>query len=115
MLILLVTLPQGLTTTKEYAEIEFTGAVWMGIVWVAYGVVFFTTLVQRRVSHLYVGNWFFGAFILVIAMLHVVNHLAIPVSWFKSYSIYAARPTPWCSGGTATTPWASSSPPASSG
>ncbi|WP_286785121.1 MULTISPECIES: cytochrome-c oxidase, cbb3-type subunit I [Pseudomonas] len=89
IVILLVTLPQGLTTTKEYAEIEFTGAVWMAIVWVAYAVVFFTTLVRRTTPHLYVGNWFFGAFILVIAMLHIVNHAAIPVSAFKSYSLYA--------------------------
>ncbi len=89
IVILLVTLPQGLTTTKEYAEIEFTGALWMAIVWVAYAVVFFTTLVRRTTPHLYVGNWFFGAFILVIAMLHIVNHAAIPVSAFKSYSLYA--------------------------
>ena len=89
ILIMLVTLPMGLTTTKEYAEIEFTGAVWMAIVWVAYGIVFFTTLTQRKTRHIYVGNWFFGAFIVVIAMLHIVNHLSVPVSWFKSYSIYS--------------------------
>jgi cytochrome c oxidase cbb3-type subunit 1 len=89
ILIMLVTLPMGLTTTKEYAEIEFTGAVWMAIVWVVYAIVFFTTLTRRKTHHIYVGNWFFGAFILVIAMLHVVNHLSIPVSWFKSYSIYS--------------------------
>ena len=87
--ILLVSLPLGNTTTKEYAEIEFTGALWMAVVWVAYGIVFFTTLTRRRTPHIYVGNWFFGAFILVIAILHVVNHLSIPVSWFKSYSVYS--------------------------
>ena len=86
---LLVTLPQGLTTTKEYAELEFTGAVWLAIVWVAYAVVFFGTVVKRRTPHIYVGNWFFGAFILVTAMLHVVNHASIPVSAFKSYPLYA--------------------------
>jgi len=89
ILIMLVTLPMGLTTTKEYAEIEFTGAVWMAIVWVVYGIVFFTTLTRRKTRHIYVGNWFFGAFILVIAVLHVVNHLSVPVSWFKSYSVYS--------------------------
>ena len=89
VVIMLVTLPLGYTTTKEYAEIEFTGAVWMTVVWVAYAIVFFTTVVQRKTKHIYVGNWFFGAFILVIAMLHVVNHLAIPVDWFKSYPVYA--------------------------
>ncbi|TRX75734.1 cytochrome-c oxidase, cbb3-type subunit I [Pseudomonas mangiferae] len=86
---LLVTLPQGLTTTKEYAELEFGGAVWLAIVWVAYAVVFFGTVVKRQTRHIYVGNWFFGAFILVTAMLHVVNHAAIPVSAFKSYPVYA--------------------------
>ena len=89
VVMLLVTLPQGLTTTKEYAEVEFTGAVWMGIVWVAYAVVFFGTVMKRRTRHIYVGNWFFGSFILVTAMLHVVNHMAIPVSWFKSYPLYS--------------------------
>ena len=89
IVIMLVTLPLGYTTTKEYAEIEFTGAVWLTVVWVAYAIVFFTTVVQRKTRHIYVGNWFFGAFILVIAMLHVVNHLAIPVDWFKSYPVYA--------------------------
>ncbi|QLF94570.1 cytochrome-c oxidase, cbb3-type subunit I [Pseudomonas sp. ABC1] len=89
IVIMLVTLPMGLTTTKEYAEIEFTGAVWMAIVWIAYGIVFFTTVTHRQTPHIYVGNWFFGAFILVIAMLHVINHLSIPVSWFKSYSVYS--------------------------
>ncbi|MBP5090404.1 cbb3-type cytochrome c oxidase subunit I, partial [Pseudomonas chlororaphis] len=89
ILIMLVTLPLGYTTTKEYAEIEFSGAVWMAVVWVVYGIVFFTTVVQRKTKHIYVGNWFFGAFILVIAMLHVVNHLSIPVGWFKSYPVYS--------------------------
>ncbi len=81
---MLVTLPQGLTTTKEYAEIEFTGALLMAVVWVAYAIVFFGTLMRRKSRHIYVGNWFFGAFILVIAVLHIVNHAAIPISWFKS-------------------------------
>jgi len=89
IIIMLVTLPQGLTTTKEYAEIEFTGAVVMAIVWVAYAVVFFGTLMRRKTRHIYVGNWFFAAFILVIAVLHIVNHAAIPISWFKSYPVYA--------------------------
>ncbi|MGE8499459.1 MAG: cytochrome-c oxidase, cbb3-type subunit I [Pseudomonas sp.] len=89
IVIMLVTLPLGYTTTKEYAEIEFTGAIVMGIVWVAYAVVFFGTVMRRQTKHIYVGNWFFGAFILVIAMLHIVNHLSIPVGWFKSYSVYS--------------------------
>ncbi|WP_420220078.1 cbb3-type cytochrome c oxidase subunit I, partial [Pseudomonas asplenii] len=84
-----ISLPLGYTTTKEYAEIEFSGAVWMALVWVVYAIVFFTTVVRRKTRHIYVGNWFFGAFILVIAMLHVVNHLSIPVDWFKSYPVYS--------------------------
>ncbi len=87
--ILLVSLPLGNTTTKEYAEIEFTGAIWLAIVWVAYAVVFFGTLTKRKVKHIYVGNWFFGSFILTTAMLHIVNHMSLPVSWFKSYSMYS--------------------------
>ncbi|MGU1708592.1 cytochrome-c oxidase, cbb3-type subunit I [Pseudomonas aeruginosa] len=87
--ILLVSLPLGNTTTKEYAEIEFTGAIWLAIVWVAYAVVFFGTLIKRKVKHIYVGNWFFGSFILTTAMLHIVNHMSLPVSWFKSYSMYS--------------------------
>jgi cbb3-type cytochrome oxidase subunit 1 len=73
----------------------------------AYGV-FFGTIVKRKTKHIYVGNWFFGAFIVVTAMLHIVNHISLPVSLFKSYSAYAGARTRWCSGGTATTPWASS-------
>jgi cytochrome c oxidase cbb3-type subunit 1 len=63
IVIMLISLPLGYTTTKEYAEIEFSGAVWMTVVWVAYAIVFFTTVVQRKTRHIYVGNWFFGAFI----------------------------------------------------
>ncbi|WP_177344190.1 cbb3-type cytochrome c oxidase subunit I, partial [Pseudomonas aeruginosa] len=56
---------------------------------VAYAVVFFGTLIKRKVKHIYVGNWFFGSFILTTAMLHIVNHMSLPVSWFKSYSMYS--------------------------
>ncbi len=59
------------------------------LVWVAYAVVFFGTLVKRRISHIYVANWFFGAFILTVAILHLVNSAAIPVTFWKSYSVYA--------------------------
>ncbi|WP_368734781.1 cbb3-type cytochrome c oxidase subunit I, partial [Klebsiella pneumoniae] len=58
-------------------------------VWVAYAVVFFGTLVKRKTSHIYVANWFFGAFIITVAVLHIVNSMALPVSMGKSYSIYA--------------------------
>ena len=84
-----ITLPLGITTTKEYAELEWPIDILITVVWVAYAIVFFGTLVKRRVSHIYVANWFYGAFILTIALLHVVNSLALPVSWTKSYSVYA--------------------------
>ncbi len=84
-----ITLPLGITTTKEYAELEWPIDVLITVVWVAYAVVFFGTLVKRKISHIYVANWFFGAFILTVAVLHVFNSLALPVTLTKSYSIYA--------------------------
>ena len=63
---------------------------------------------EAQDQHIYVANWFFGAFIITVAVLHIVNSLAMPVSLTKSYSLYAGVRTPWCSGGTATTRWASS-------
>ena len=84
-----ITLPLGLTTSKEYAELEWPIDILITLVWVAYAVVFFGTIVKRKVAHIYVANWFFGAFIVVVAMLHIVNSLALPVSWTKSYSVFA--------------------------
>ncbi|MBQ0798923.1 MAG: cytochrome-c oxidase, cbb3-type subunit I, partial [Porticoccaceae bacterium] len=84
-----VTLPMGLTTSKEYAELEWPIDILITLVWIPYAVVFFGTITRRKTSHIYVANWFFGAFILAVAMLHVVNSAAIPVSMFKSYSAYA--------------------------
>jgi len=84
-----ITLPLGITTSKEYAELEWPIDILIAIVWVAYAVVFFGTLFKRRVQHIYVANWFFGAFILTVALLHIVNSAEIPVSLWKSYSAYA--------------------------
>jgi len=84
-----VTLPLGITTSKEYAELEWPIDLLITVVWVAYAVVFFGTIARRREKHIYVANWFFGAFILAIAMLHVVNSAALPVSLTKSYSAFA--------------------------
>jgi cytochrome c oxidase cbb3-type subunit I len=84
-----ITLPLGITTTKEYAELEWPIDILITVVWVAYAIVFFGTLARRKVNHIYVANWFYGAFILTIAVLHVFNSLALPVSLTKSYSIYA--------------------------
>jgi cytochrome c oxidase cbb3-type subunit I len=84
-----ITLPLGITSSKEYAELEWPIDLLITVVWVAYAVVFFGTIAKRRVKHIYVANWFFGAFILTVAMLHVVNSAAIPVNLLKSYSAYA--------------------------
>ncbi len=84
-----ITLPLGITTSKEYAELEWPIDILITLVWVSYAVVFFGTIMRRRVSHIYVANWFFGAFIITVAVLHVFNSAAIPVSFWKSYSAYA--------------------------
>ncbi len=84
-----VTLPLGITQGKEYAELEWPIDILIAIVWVAYGVVFFGTVAKRTVSHIYVANWFFGAFIIAVALLHIINSIAIPFSWTHSYSAYS--------------------------
>ena len=84
-----ITLPLGITTSKEYAELEWPIDILITLVWVAYAVVFFGTIVKRRTPHIYVANWFYGAFILTVAVLHLVNSAEIPVTLTKSYSAYA--------------------------
>ncbi len=84
-----ITLPLGITSGKEYAELEWPIDILITLVWVSYAVVFFGTVIKRKVVHLYVANWFFGAFILTVAVLHLVNSAALPVSFWKSYSAYA--------------------------
>ncbi|HET7811896.1 MAG TPA: cytochrome-c oxidase, cbb3-type subunit I [Steroidobacteraceae bacterium] len=84
-----LTLPAGMTAGKEYAELEWPIDVLIAIVWVSYAIVFLGTLVKRRVSHIYVANWFYASFIITVAVLHIVNSAEIPVSLTKSYSIYA--------------------------
>jgi len=83
-----ISLPLGYTQGKEYAELEWPIDLLIAVVWVSYAVVFFGTLAKRRVRHIYVANWFFGAFILTVALLHIVNSAAIPAGWMKSYSAY---------------------------
>ena len=80
-----LTLPLGFTRGKEYAELEWPIGIFLAIVWVAYAVVFFGTILKRKIEHIYVANWFFGAFIIATAVLHVVNGLVVPVTFFKSY------------------------------
>ena len=84
-----VTLPLGMTSGKEYAELEWPIDILITLVWVAYAIVFFGTIAKRKTPHIYVANWFFGAYILTIALLHLVNSAAVPVSFWKSYSAYA--------------------------
>nr|WP_244532249.1 cytochrome-c oxidase, cbb3-type subunit I [Methylocapsa palsarum] len=81
----------GITQGKEYAEPEWYADLWLTIVWVVYLLVFVATLLRREEPHIYVANWFFLAFILTIAMLHVVNNAAIPVSLYssKSYVVWS--------------------------
>jgi cytochrome c oxidase cbb3-type subunit 1 len=81
----------GVTQSKEYAEPEWYADVWLVIVWVTYFVVYLRTLARRKEPHIYVANWYYLAFVLVVAMLHIVNNLAIPVSLghAKSYSLFS--------------------------
>ena len=84
-----ITLPMGITSSKEYAELEWPIDILIAVVWISYALVFFGTIMQRKNRHIYVANWFFGAFIITVAVLHIVNSAAIPVSLGKSYSAYA--------------------------
>ena len=84
-----ITLPLGITSSKEYAELEWPIDILIAVVWIVYAVVFFGTLIKRKVSHIYVANWFYAGFIITVAVLHIVNSMAVPVSLTKSYSIYA--------------------------
>lgn len=84
-----ITLPLGYTFGKEYAELEWPIKILIAIIWVVYAIVFFGTIGIRKVKHIYVANWFYGAFILAVALLHIVNSAFTPVSLFKSYSAYS--------------------------
>jgi len=84
-----LTLPLGITSGKEYAELEWPIDILIAVVWVAYAVLFFGTIMKRKTKHIYVANWFFGAYIVTIALLHIVNSMEFPVTLWKSYSMYA--------------------------
>ncbi len=89
LLLALITLPAGYTTSKEYAELEWPIDLLIVLIWVLYAVLFFGTIAKRKVDHIFVANWFFAGFIIVVAMIFIVNNLAIPVSLMKSYSVFA--------------------------
>ncbi len=81
----------GITQSKEYAEPEWYADIWLVVVWVTYFIIYLRTLARRREPHIYVANWYYMAFILVVAMLHIVNNLAVPISFAsaKSYSLFS--------------------------
>ena len=89
ILLAAITLPLGITQGKEYAELEWPIDILITLVWVSYALVFFGTIAVRKVSHIYVANWFFGSFIIAVALLHIVNSMAMPITLTKSYSAYA--------------------------
>ncbi len=89
-----VSLPLGFTSAKEYAELEWPIDLLITVIWVAYAIVFFGTIGTRKTPHIYVANWFFGAYIIAVALLHIFNSAEIPVFEAgiltpKSYSAYA--------------------------
>jgi len=84
-----ITLPMGYTSAKEYAELEWPIDILITVIWVVYAYTFLGTIAIRKTSHIYVANWFYAAFIITIAILHIVNSAALPVSLTKSYSAYA--------------------------
>ena len=84
-----ISLPLGYTQGKEYAELAWPIDILITLVWVAYGVIFFGTIMKRRVKHIFVANWFYGAFIIAVALLHIINSLAIPAGLMHSYPIYS--------------------------
>jgi cytochrome c oxidase cbb3-type subunit I/II len=84
-----VTLLAGFTTGKEYAELEWPIDILITLIWVVFGINMFGTILTRRERHLYVAIWFYIASWVTVAMLHITNSMEIPVSWFKSYSVYA--------------------------
>ncbi|RVJ47733.1 cytochrome-c oxidase, cbb3-type subunit I [Sinorhizobium meliloti] len=81
----------GVTQSKEYAEAEWYADLWLVIVWVTYFILYIRTLARRREPHIYVANWYYMAFIVVVAILHIINNLTVPVSLghAKSYTIWA--------------------------
>jgi cytochrome c oxidase cbb3-type subunit I/II len=84
-----ITLPLGYTTSKEYAELEWPIKIAIAVVWVAFAVNLFGTIIKRREKHMYVAIWFYIATVVTVAVLHITNSMTMPAGWFKSYSMYA--------------------------
>lgn len=84
-----ITLPLGMTTSKEYAELEWPIDIAIALIWVVFGINMIGTIIKRRERHMYVAIWFYIATFVTVALLHIVNSFELPVSLFKSYSFYA--------------------------
>jgi cytochrome c oxidase cbb3-type subunit I/II len=84
-----ITLPMGITTSKEYAELEWPIDIMIALVWIAFGINMFGTIIKRREKHMYVAIWFYIATWVTVTVLHVVNSIEIPASFLKSYPVYA--------------------------
>src|SRR4030065_710311 len=84
-----ITLPMGITTSKEYAELEWPIDIAIAIVWIAFGINMFGTIIKRREKHMYVAIWFYIATWVTVTVLHVVNSIEVPASFLKSYPVYA--------------------------
>jgi cytochrome c oxidase cbb3-type subunit I/II len=84
-----VTLPLGITTSKEYAELEWPIDILIALIWVIFAINMFGTIIKRRERHMYVAIWFYIATVVTVAMLHIVNSIELPVSFLKSYPVYA--------------------------
>ncbi len=84
-----VTLPLGITTSKEYAELEWPIDILIAVVWLSFGANMFGTIIKRREKHMYVAIWFYIATFVTVTVLHVVNSIELPVTFFKSYPVYA--------------------------
>jgi len=84
-----ITLLLGMTTSKEYAELEWPIDILIALIWVVFGINMFGTIIKRREKHIYVAVWFYIATFVTVALLHIVNSFEIPVTLFKSYSVYA--------------------------
>jgi cytochrome c oxidase cbb3-type subunit I/II len=89
ILLAAITLPSGITSSHEYAELEWPIDILIAVVWIAFGINLLGTIIKRRESHMYVAIWFFIATWITVTMLHVVNNLQIPYSWTKSYPVFA--------------------------
>lgn len=91
MMFALLTLPLGMSSGKEYAELEWPIDIMISLVLIVYAIVFFGTLARRKTTNIYIANWFFSAYILAFIVLYLINNIALPISWWpmKSYSLYS--------------------------